>query len=181
MNFILKIVGEKKSSAHRKQDGYSGIRYVFHWNDQVRAYTYDPKNQAEVDDLFKNKSMLVQYSPVEKVPAKAPVSDERLARLDAAIDRNGAGIAGVVNEDGTMTVTLPQGDPSAAAKPKLSPAFVEQCLARGVIVTEDDTDETANRLITAYDKGATDQLARVATAGAKPRKKTADTPSAKTA
>lgn len=187
MNFLIKIVGEKKSSDHRKQDGYSGIRYLFRWNPEVRGYTYEPKNQAEVDDLFRKKTALAQYSPVEKAPAKAPVSNERLVRLDAAIERYGKGLTGVANVDGTITVTLPEATPDQlaeltkpaaitllpASRSPLNPNLVEQCLARGVIVTEDDTDEIASRLTTAYDKGATDQLSRVAGANARPRKTSA--------
>lgn len=42
----------------------------------------------------------------------------------------------------------------------LKPALTEQCLVRGLIVSEDDSNETAERLISAYDKGAADTLAR---------------------
>lgn len=132
MNFLLKIVGERKSGPLRKCDGYSRMRYVFYWNPKLEAYTYVPKDQKEVDDLYKNKNTYLRYAPVEldPTPAEAP--------------------------------TAPSADNEQSEAPVLDDALTEQCLHRGIIVTDDDTNETAQRLIAAYDKGATDTLTSVA-------------------
>lgn len=146
MNFFLKIVRERRSGAIRKCDGHSGKRYNFSWNNAVNAYSYQPANQAEVDDLFANKGTWLRFAPVDKAPvtdAPEPVEPPPIPPL-----------------------VIP-----AADFDPLSPETTEQCIARGVIVSEDDSNEYAQRLIVAYDKGAVDTLARIGTSNAKPRRK----------
>jgi len=148
MFFFLKILNESKARAYLKANGYSGLRYLFKWEAKLRAYTYQPKNQNEVDDLFRTMGRTSSYIFV-------PVNNPPL----------------------TDTVTVSTAVETApfiveVSKQPLADQLVEQCLHRGVIVTDDDNDETAKRLIAAYDKGATDTLSstRSATRSKRPRK-----------
>lgn len=58
MNTLLKIklLHERLGHAkHRKIDGRSGKKYLFHWCDAARAYCFTPANQAESDDIFNSQ------------------------------------------------------------------------------------------------------------------------------
>ena len=38
--------------------GMSQVRYNFLWNKEIRHYAYEPKNQKEVDDIFRTQGKL---------------------------------------------------------------------------------------------------------------------------
>jgi hypothetical protein len=149
MNFFLKILNECKSRALLRVTGSSGILYAFKWDAKLRAYAYQPKGQNEVDDLFKTmrRSTAYVFVPVSIV---SPATN--LAPSPATVTESTAS---------TQTAEL---------KPPLPAALVEMAMFRGVIVTEDDSEETVKRLIDAYDKGAVQALNSLPAATKKPRK-----------
>ncbi len=82
MNTLLtiKLLHERLGhTKHRKVDGRSGKKYVFHWVDAVRAYCFTPANQAESDDLFtaQGKGSGAYFAPV--VPVAAPEAAQKTA------------------------------------------------------------------------------------------------------
>ena len=126
MNFYLKILNEVKSSRHLKVNGTSGILYLFKWSDEIRAYVYHPKNQEEVEDLVKTMGRTTSaiFAPVN-LPAKALATEAFSAPVEVA----------------------------ASEKKPLDPALTEHCLVRGIIVSDEDDDDLAKRLLGAYEKG----------------------------
>ena len=128
MNFAIQILNESKYRSAFKVDGYSGSIYSFKWHDKKKVYVYQPKNQAEVDDIFNSMGRTTRY-----IFAPLNLAEAAVAPVEKTVEQ---------------------------AKSKLTPALSEQSILRGIIVSEDDTDETAQRLIAAYDKGATDTLER---------------------
>jgi hypothetical protein len=130
MKFFLKIINEVRGMPSLKVDGASGIRYIFRWDGKLRAYRYQPTKQEEVDDLFKTMGRTTYYvfAPVE---------------LTEAIE--------AVN-------VVESTKPTEAEKTPLDEKLIEGALLRGVVVTEDDTNEIIARLSQAYDRGATDAL-----------------------
>lgn len=144
MNFYLKILNEVRSGSILKVDGYSGILYLFKWDGNIRAYTYKPKKQDEVDDLFKTMGRTTAYvfCPVNATQTVSPVNAEP-------------------NE-----FVVP-----CSAKPSpLDDKLTELCLMRGIVVSEEDSNEIADRLIKAYDKGATDSLNSLPAVKKRPRR-----------
>lgn len=82
MNTLLtiKLLHERLGhTKHRKVDGRSGKKYLFHWVDAVRAYCFTPANQAESDDLFtaQGKGSGAYLAPV--VPVAAPEAAQKTA------------------------------------------------------------------------------------------------------
>lgn len=82
MNTLLtiKLLHERLGhTKHRKVDGRSGKKYLFHWVDAVRAYCFTPANQAESDDLFtaQGKGSGAYFAPV--VPVAAPEAAQKTA------------------------------------------------------------------------------------------------------
>lgn len=138
MFFFLKILNETKARLYLKADGYSGLRYVFKWDGKLRAYTYQPKHQDEVDDLFKTMGRSTSYifCPVNREMALTEPSESQSSESSEG--------------QNSQTVNVVP-DP-------ITDDLVEQCLHRGVIVTDEDTAECGKRLIAAYDKGATDVM-----------------------
>jgi hypothetical protein len=144
MNFFLKILNETRSRQRLKVDGASGgPPYIFVWDGKLRAYRYQPKSQDEVDDLFETVGRTTAYK-------FAPVSLS--APKDAAAPSpNPQGGDDKFTLDEASVILARQ---LAAAKVPLTDKVVEQCLDRGIIVTDDDSDEIALRLTAAYDRGA---------------------------
>lgn len=138
MTFFLKILNEVRSRRYLKCDGNSGKIYVFEWDAKIRAYTYHPKTQDEVDDLYRTMGRTTSYvfAPVS-LPAD-PVPQVKPAETPKA----------------QPATEEPEAPKSVPPDQKL----VEQALHRRVIVTDDDSDETIRRLIAAYDKGSMDAL-----------------------
>jgi hypothetical protein len=148
MNFYIKILSESRSRQRLKVDGKSGLRYIFEWDAKVRAYCYHPRAQNEVDDLFSSmgRTTSTLFAPVNIPVAKAP------AAAPSQGDQEPAGDLYTLDQASALLAQqLPQREP-------LKDTLVEQCLHRGVIVTDEDTNENAVRLIAAYDKGAKEAL-----------------------
>ncbi len=137
MTYYLKILNEVRGSSHLKVNGFSGLLYLFKWDEKARAYVYHPKNQNEVDDLVKTMGRTTSaiFSPVSIPQPAAPAAQ-------------------------------PQEQTAPDHKPKnpLKPATIEHCLVRGIVVTEDDDEDVATRLLAAYERGV------VAGANVKPAK-----------
>lgn len=135
MKFYLKILNEVRQGRILKVDGNSGARFLFTWDVKLRAYVHHPENQDEVDDLFRTMGKTTSYifAPVEIEKTHIPM-----------------GISPAI------VTPLP-----VPMQPKLSDTLTEQCLSRGVVVTEDDSSDVAERLIKAYDKGALDTVDRL--------------------
>lgn len=130
MNFFLKILNEVRGARSMKVDGRSGARFIFAWDAKLRAYTYQPLNQDEVDDLFGTMGRTTSY-------VFAPV--------------NGA--------SPSMPEPAPIPPPPVPIEPApVNPALKEQASHRGLTVTDADADSTAERLIAAYDKGTIDAI-----------------------
>lgn len=146
MTFFIKILNEVHGRQRMKIDGYSGARFIFIWDRKLRAYTYQPETQDEVDDLFRTMGRATSYF-------FAPVS--------IAVDHDVPPVPFTLPD--TAEPVIPP-----ASKLPLDSNLVESALLRGVIVTEEDTDEIAIRLNQAYDKGAQDALNNL-TATKKPR------------
>ncbi len=72
MKITLKIMEERKTAQVRKVDGYSGKLYPFTWSDTLRAYTYVPKTQQEIDDLMRRSDRATRFAPVFVAPQAAP-------------------------------------------------------------------------------------------------------------
>lgn len=142
MNFYLKILSEAKSRETLKVNGYSGLLYTFKWDSKQRAYVFQPKDQSQVDDIFRTMGRTTSaiFAPVN-APSAAP------AATPAAVEAFNA------------TVPVPLDD-----------KLTEQCLFRGVVVTDEDSNDTAKRLIAAYDKGVADTLNSLPTHKPKPRR-----------
>lgn len=141
MNFYLKILSEAKSRETLKVNGYSGLLYTFKWDSKQRAYVYQPKDQGQVDDIFRTMGRTTSaiFAPVN-APVAAPAAAE------------------------------PPAHPCPpAGGAVLDHKLTEQCLYRGIVVTEDDNNEIAKRLIAAYDKAAADTLNSLPTHKRKPR------------
>lgn len=153
MTFFLKILNESRSRALLRVNGASGMLYGFKWDAKLRAYTYMPTKQADVDDLFKTMRRSTAYVFVPVAIEAKPVNPDNIAVTSSDLAQS------IVE-----TVTVPE-----APKPPLPDKLVEMALFRGVIVTEDDSEETVNRLIAAYDKGAAAALNSVPAKGRKPR------------
>ena len=50
---VIKILNEDAQSlGHIHVDGLAGLNYLFIWDRIVGGYTYAPKNQQEIDDIF---------------------------------------------------------------------------------------------------------------------------------
>jgi hypothetical protein len=154
MTFFLKILNESRSRALLRVNGASGMLYGFKWDAKLRAYTYMPTKQADVDDLFKTMRRSTAYVFVPVAIEAKPVNPDNLAVTSSDLAQS------IVE-----TVTIPV----EAPKPPLPDKLVEMALFRGVIVTEDDSEETVNRLIAAYDKGAAAALNSVPAKARKPR------------
>jgi hypothetical protein len=150
MTFYLKILNESRSRTCLKVDGASGGRHVFNWDPKLRAYVYHPKNQEEVDDLFRTTGRTTAY-------IFAPVS----CGVDPAIPTPPTLSQAIEAFEDTVIVPL-------------NDVLVEECLNRGIIVTGDDTDLIARRLAEAYDKGAASALNSLPAVAKKPRKAVAD-------
>lgn len=133
MTFHLKILNETRHRQALKCDGNSGRLYLFQWHEAVRAYCYQPANQDEVDDLFRTMGRTTGY-------------------LFAPVENKGGEVSGAAADHATAPAPRDKG------KPACTPETTEHCIARGVIVSEDDDDETAQRLIDAFDKGVNSAL-----------------------
>jgi len=162
MTFYLKILNEAHRRRHLKVNGNSGARFLFVWDPKLRSYCYHPANQDEVDDLYRTmgRTTLYIFAPVS-IPSAKP----------AAVAPAGSGQPALGDD---ARYTLEQASALLAAqlptREPLTDSLVEQCLHRHIIVTEDDSNETADRLVKAYDKGAKDALESVPTSTRKPRK-----------
>lgn len=147
MNYYLKILNEVRSGSILKVDGSSGLLYLFKWDGKIRAYIYHPKKQEEVDDLFRTMGRTTAYifCPVD-IPGNSIPPPPSIEDAKVAI---------------------------LAVKPEpLDDKLTELCLVRGIVVSEEDTNEIADRLIKAYDKGATDSLNSLPAVKKRPRKVT---------
>ena len=89
---LLKILNEVKGRKALKVDGYSGLRYKFVWDPDHKAYTYLPKGQGELDDLFKTVGRVTAYvfapvivgdqpAPQPQPPTPTQKQDESLREL----------------------------------------------------------------------------------------------------
>lgn len=102
MNFYLKILNETKHRQALKVDGNSGRLYIFKWSEAIRAYCYQPKNQEEVDDLFRTMGRTTGYlfAPVEvkgsnpaAEAAAAPIAKPLAAQLAEHCEARGISVA----------------------------------------------------------------------------------------
>lgn len=144
MNFYLKILNEVRTGSILKVNGSSGILYHFKWDGRLRAYVYHPKKQDEVDDLYKTMGRTTVYI---FCPVDAPRSISQ------------------VNADPGDLIQ------SCTVKPApLDDKLTELCLLRGIVVSDEDSNDTADRLIKAYDKGATDSLNSLPAVKKRPRR-----------
>ena len=68
--------------------GMSRLQYIFEWDKDIRHYAYEPKNQREIDDIFRTQNRLYRtlffsaWMGDGEVEAKAP----DLAELDGFED-----------------------------------------------------------------------------------------------
>ena len=64
---LIKIIAGTEELTHVHMDGLNGTPYLFLWNKEVRAYTYEPKDQAEIEDIFGAMSLKTfpwQFAPI---------------------------------------------------------------------------------------------------------------------
>lgn len=133
MTFFLKILNLAKATNRHKVNGASGLLYLFAWDRIERAYVYDPKNQNEVDDIYRTMGRTTGYvfCPVNKQPwAKT--------EIEALIP--------------------PVPPPPPPPPPVVTEDIAEQCRNRNLPLESNDTGTIAQRLINAYDLGASDTL-----------------------
>jgi hypothetical protein len=74
----IKLLHERLGHAkHRKVEGRSGKKYLFHWNDPARAYCFQPADQAEADDLFngQGRGTGAYFAPLIPVAPVAPAKN----------------------------------------------------------------------------------------------------------
>ncbi len=75
------IIGERDQMGTTpaiRVKGMSQVRYQFLWDKEIRHYAYEPKNQKEVDDIFRTqgklyKSMFFSVWLLEPQPKTEPV------------------------------------------------------------------------------------------------------------
>lgn len=141
MQFFLKILNETRSRSILKANGRSGFLYIFKWDGVRRAYTYYPKSQHEVDDLFGTMGRSTSYifAPVD-VPQAKPAEVQDAPAVPAQAD---------------PLPSVPVPEPIRLVTPDL----VEMALHRGLIATDGEAYETVERVIGAYDKGVADTIA----------------------
>ena len=123
--FRIKLLHERKSGAYRKIDGRSGLRYVFAWDDAARHYTYDPKSEAEAEDIFST-----------------------IGRLGSAIF---APLSREVEAAEVPVVAPPAAPKPTPEQVTHSVAILTEADARGIEIREGDTDELLARLIQVHD------------------------------
>ncbi len=178
MTFFLKILNESRSRARLKVNGYSSARFIFEWDGKLRAYKYQPLSQDEVDDLFRTMGRSTSYifAPVS-LEAEKPAAGEGEARFTL---EEAAALLAKQQEQGAETETTAAGSEGvtleATDREALDAKLVEECLHRGIIVTSDDTNEGARRLVDTYDKGAAAALNSLPAVARKPRKPTSPKP-----
>lgn len=135
-SFRIQLLHERKSGAHRKIDGLCGARYVFTYDEKLKHYVYTPKTEAEASDIFATvgRTSLSAFSPVS-LPSVGPATkEEAVAYL-------------LKNPEIAATVLA---DYRKAIAPEFTPASVEQieeCIVRGIVISEDDSTEVVQRLI----------------------------------
>ena len=115
--FRIKLLHERKSSAHRKIDGMSRMRYIFLYDEKLKHYAYTPKTEAEAADIFATVGRT-------SMSAFAPVSIGLTAMTEPA---------------------KPDVAPPAITPPDVT--AIEECIIRGIIITEDDSAEVVERLL----------------------------------
>lgn len=123
--FRIKLLHERKSGQYRKIDGRSGLRYVFAWDDAARHYTYDPKTEAEVEDIFST-----------------------IGRLGSAIF---APLSREVEAAAVPVVAPPPAPKPTPEQVTHSVAILTEADARGIEIREGDTDELLARLVQVHD------------------------------
>ena len=81
MQLLIKILGQTKQFPALHVD--FGPGYSFPWNEAQKAYTYAPKAQKEIDDIFQSQSVhgvwffapvLVESAPAADAAPAAPVA-----------------------------------------------------------------------------------------------------------
>ncbi len=62
----IKIIGQNKEEPTLYVEGISGKSYPFRWAKEDGGYVYQPKSQAEADDIFQSQNMdgLFFFGPV---------------------------------------------------------------------------------------------------------------------
>lgn len=134
--FRIKLLHERKSGAFRKIDGMCGARYVFNYDEKLKAYAYAPKTEAEASDIFATvgRTSLSAFGPVS-IPAVGPATkEEAVTHLLANPE-----VAAKVLADYRKAIT-----------PDFTPPSVEQieeCIVRGIVISEDDSAEVVARLL----------------------------------
>lgn len=111
---------ERKSGSHRKIDGLCGLRYNFLYDEEIKAYCYAPKTEKEAEDIFSTVGRMTGA-------AFAPVSIE-------------TSVSTTVKPDPVEEVVSVNASPATTGQ-------IEACIVRGIIITEDDSEETVERLL----------------------------------
>ncbi len=62
----IKIIGQNKEEPTLYAEGISGKSYPFRWSKEDGGYAYEPKSQAEADDIFQSQNIdgLFFFGPV---------------------------------------------------------------------------------------------------------------------
>jgi len=66
--------------------GMSQVRYNFIWDKEIRHYAYEPKNQKEVDDIFRTQGKLYKtmFFSVWLEPESRIIEEQSLAEAEVA-------------------------------------------------------------------------------------------------
>lgn len=84
MKLLIKILGQSRQFPALKVD--FGPGYTFPWNEKVKAYTYAPKTQKEIDDIFLSQTVhsVWFFAPHILPDEPAPAADASKAAEPAA-------------------------------------------------------------------------------------------------